>query len=292
MEPSPRVIATLWADKILRNHPQVKRDDVPTIRATLIEAALFELPVKQLAVAINAYDSHYKITIKGYTVIMSDRRWAKLFFTDTKAEELESVSDTFTQLTETGGAIKVIHVDVHQASDATAAAPETLSARKYRARERIAKRPIGAISDEPEITIEARDNATTWAHTIMAAHPKIKVQDKPYMEALLIELGLFEQPIEELSVGIHPHEGAYRVIVKGYKSLMNDRRWANIFLADTKSEQLDNVKDTFTQRTETGGAIKVIHMDSVNFTSAQNTNDAPTFSKSVMHSRKKRATIN
>lgn len=113
--------------------------------------------------------------------------------------------------------------------------------------------------------LQARILATEWAEKIMKDNAeKLMQADRPYVLATLIEAGMFERPIKKLACGITDSGDLYAITLKGYKNLMSDKLWGNIFLSKEKSQLLKNVKDTFTQMTD-DGLIKVIHVEKIKF---------------------------
>lgn len=108
--PDRRSIAQLWAKNVLKEDTVTKIPDQPYMEAVLTAAAMMEQPVKSLAVGINDNKDHYKITLKGYKMLMSDAAWYTTFSGPNRDELLDNVTGTYTQLTD-AGVIKVIHMN-------------------------------------------------------------------------------------------------------------------------------------------------------------------------------------
>ncbi len=116
--------------------------------------------------------------------------------------------------------------------------------------------------------LQARILATEWAENVLKNNEHIvKQQDRPYMLEALIQAGMFERPIRKLGCGMQDNGDIYVVTLKGYKGLMSDRLWGNIFLSKDKNQLLKNVLDTFTQMTDIG-LIKVLHIRKIKFNGA------------------------
>lgn len=105
-----RATATVWAQSVLKENPRVKAPDRPYIEAALVEAALMEYPLKELAVGINDCGQHYKITLKGYKNLLDDVLWVNAFHGAHRNAMLDNVTKSYTQLTDSG-AIKVIQIN-------------------------------------------------------------------------------------------------------------------------------------------------------------------------------------
>jgi len=110
LRPDRRSIAQQWAQNVLKDDTVTKTQDKPYMEAVLTTAAMMEQPVKSLAVAINDNGDHYKITLKGYKLLMSDEIWYTTFSGPNRDELLDNVKGTFTQHTDVG-VIKVIHMN-------------------------------------------------------------------------------------------------------------------------------------------------------------------------------------
>jgi len=99
---------------------QVPQADAPYIEAVLVEAALFEYPMKELSIALNQIGDFYNITIKGYQNLIDLIRWVNIFLGKNRHEMLCHVTHTYVQLTEKG-AIMVIQMEKIEFRTATSA---------------------------------------------------------------------------------------------------------------------------------------------------------------------------
>lgn len=131
LRPDRRTIAHAWAQSVLKDDTVTKTPDKPYMEALLTTAAMMEQPIKTLAVAINDNGDHYKVTIKGYKLLMSDKAWYLTFEGPNRDEMLDNVTGTFTQHTDLG-IIKVIHMNKIQFQTP---APTHHSARSQRKRD-------------------------------------------------------------------------------------------------------------------------------------------------------------
>jgi hypothetical protein len=100
-----RSLATGWSQNVLHADTVCKEQDRPYLLALLVEAALMELPVKTLSVAINEHTTDYAITIKGYKGLMSLRQWYNTFLGKNRNHMLDNVTDVFHQLTDVGSIV-------------------------------------------------------------------------------------------------------------------------------------------------------------------------------------------
>lgn len=86
------------AAEIMKDIP-VPRADAPHMKAVIVEALLFEEPMKNLQIAVNGHQStFYKITIKGYQNLIPLVKWVNTFLGQHRSQMLSLVSDTFVQI--------------------------------------------------------------------------------------------------------------------------------------------------------------------------------------------------
>jgi len=144
-----RSLATQWAQRVLQDDRNVKEQDKPYVLATLVQAAMMEVPIKTLSVAINEHNSDYAISIKGYTGLLSGNHWYQTFRGKRRDHMLHNVSDFYIQTADTKPfvVIRVNKVKFHHTPAASAAA--------------VAARTPGRISSGRVIV--AVDNSTTPA---------------------------------------------------------------------------------------------------------------------------------
>jgi hypothetical protein len=91
--------------------------------------------------------------------------------------------------------------------------------------------------------------------------------DAPYLEAVLVECALFEEPMKDLVIALNGVGTFYTITVKGYQNLISLVRWVNTFLGQNRNPMLCHVTDTFVQ-TNDKCVIMVIQMNKVEFTQA------------------------
>ena len=147
IRPDRRSIATAWAQSVLKEDTVTKTQDKPYMEAVLATAAMMEQPIKSLAVAINDCGDHYKITLKGYKLLMSDETWYLTFRGPNRDEMLDNVTGTYTQTPpDAAGPVKVIQLNKvvfltpapssqHYASSRETPSQIPSSSRRFRKRE-------------------------------------------------------------------------------------------------------------------------------------------------------------
>ncbi len=91
--------------------------------------------------------------------------------------------------------------------------------------------------------------------------------DAPYLEAVIIEAALFEEPMKDLLIGLNQVGTFYSITIKGYQNLIPLVRWVNTFLGQNRNPMLSHVTDTFVQ-TNDKSVMMVIQMDKVEFRQA------------------------
>lgn len=106
IRPDRATIAHAWAQQVLKDDSVTKSIDRPYMEALLVTAAMMEQPMKSLAVAINDNGDHYKVTLKGYKLLMDDAIWYHTFCGPNRDELLDNVKSTATQ--DVDGIVKVI----------------------------------------------------------------------------------------------------------------------------------------------------------------------------------------
>jgi hypothetical protein len=248
-----RAKATLWAQTILKDHPRIKGSEQLNVQSALVEAAMQEIPLKSLVVGINDNGGHYKITLKGYRNILDTVIWSQTFHNQNRARHLRSIGKTYTQLTQTG-VIKILNV---KKGTATADDDED-------------EELVPFAGNAPETDIPAsigrydqRAKAVQWARTVLADHHEVKQQDRPYVEASLVEAAMQESPLPKaLAVGINEQDDCYNITLHGYHNPLEDVQWTNAFHGRHRTEMMDNVTKSYSQLTEQG-AVMVICVSKV-----------------------------
>ena len=102
--------AQTWAietvDKL--NIPKV---DAPYMIAVLVEAALMELPLRVLHIAVNPDGTRYLITISGYSQMLDLVKWTSTFMGAERGQELSRVRGLYLQIPPSQGAYLVIDME-------------------------------------------------------------------------------------------------------------------------------------------------------------------------------------
>lgn len=102
--------------------------------------------------------------------------------------------------------------------------------------------------------------------------------DAPYLEAVLVEAVLFEEPMKQLEIGLNQVGSFYNITIKGYENLIDIVRWANTFLGLNRNAMLCHVTHSYVQTTDTK-VIMVIQMNKIEFHTSKNAelvSDPPT----------------
>lgn len=120
-----RIVAKEFAASVIKslNPPEA---DAPYLEGVIVEAVLFEIPMKDLQIGLNQVGSFYNLTIKGYENLIDIVRWANTFMGLNRNPLLCHVTHSFIQLTEKG-AIMVIQmnkIEFHTSSNADLVAEE------------------------------------------------------------------------------------------------------------------------------------------------------------------------
>jgi len=116
------------------------------------------------------------------------------------------------------------------------------------------------------MSIDVRLEAANFAKGITKQLDVAKA-DVPYLEAVLIEAALFEDPMSELVIGINKVGAFYNITIKGYQSMIDLVRWVNTFCGMNRAPQLCHVTHTYTQLTDTL-PVMVIQMNKIEFHTA------------------------
>jgi hypothetical protein len=116
--------------------------------------------------------------------------------------------------------------------------------------------------------LDSEIHAAAWATEIlnMPTHKNlVKPQDRPYIEAVLTQVGLMENPMKNLSVAILDTDNLYEITIKGWQQRMSDRRWTQTFLAEnTRDDMMKHVKDTYISMVD-NKVIRCIEVNKVQF---------------------------
>jgi len=109
-------------------------------------------------------------------------------------------------------------------------------------------------------TMEARIAAKEWAANMM---DKLKVPpaDSPYIQAVLMEAALFEDPPKELSINLTQIGDFYMITIKGYENMIDLVVWVELFMGRERDDMLCRVTRTFVQTPPNEGPMMVIQME-------------------------------
>lgn len=116
-----RLVAKSWANDVVKRL-QVSQSDRPFVQAVLVEAAMFEVPIQNLAISLNPVGDSYNICIKGYEELIDTVRWNNTFLGVHRNDMIQPVTHTFVHLKDQAMVVQANMMKYHHASDATDAA--------------------------------------------------------------------------------------------------------------------------------------------------------------------------
>jgi hypothetical protein len=112
--------------------------------------------------------------------------------------------------------------------------------------------------------------------------------DAPHMKAVIVEALLFEEPMKNVQIAVNGQQSTfYKITIKGYQGQIPLVKWVNTFLGQHKSQMLQLVSDTFVQINDKTPML-IIHMDKIEFHSAQSNSSASSSSGRAVGKMKKR----
>lgn len=144
-----RLEAAAMADGVLEALDQpVAQADVPSVRAVIIECAMFENPMPDLKVAVHQVGSYYNVTVSGYRNLLDLVRWVNVFVGNHRGIHMSNVTHTYLQQSDTTFyiVIQIQRVELHVAPATVAAgaahhgAGRTISKQSYSSRVPLVKR--------------------------------------------------------------------------------------------------------------------------------------------------------
>ena len=110
--------------------------------------------------------------------------------------------------------------------------------------------------------MEARIAAKEWTANIMNTL-NVPAGDRPYIQAVLMEAALFEDPAKDLSIGLNEVGDMYMITIKGYENMIDIVTWVELFMGRERDDMLCRVTRTFVQTPPNEGAMMVIQMEKV-----------------------------
>ena len=120
--------------------------------------------------------------------------------------------------------------------------------------------------------MQTRLAAKEFAREIVKTMDQIAEPDRPYMEAVVVEAVLFEEPLKDLKIGLSSVGPHYNVTIVGYENLIDLVRWVNTFMSMDRNPLLCHVTHTFVQMPPDKGAMMVVQMNKLEFHRAGMTN--------------------
>lgn len=238
--------ASEWARKMIGKLPEIRDVDKSHALAVLTEIGFFEQPRPILQVSLQRVGDVYTFTIRGYTGQFEIKRWCETFKLEDRHELLRRVTWTGGQLTAKEHAV-VLSMD---SADATLVSSSRAPA--------------------PPLPL---DRAAARAHAVEFACNLVKTMnvrefDRQWVEAVLVEVVLFETPLPELDITLDAVGDHYNITVHGYKGFVDYVLWCNRFLGRSRDKYLSHLVHTWQQTLEDRGPCLVLQMERSEFQKA------------------------
>lgn len=244
-----RVEAGKWARGVLTKFERGIRDvDKPHAHAVLTEAGLFELPRPPLEVSVKQVGDVYTITIRGYTGLFDVKRWCEIFMNGDRHELLRRITWTGGQLGVKEHAV-IIYME---SADATIRSGSGGGGHSNNA--------AANASADPALRKQAMEFAATLVKTM-----NVREFDRQWVEAVLIEVIMFEQPTPVLDISLDPVGDLYNITVHGYQNFIDYVRWCNRFLGKNRDKFLSHLVHTWQQTIPERGPCLVLQMERTEF---------------------------
>lgn len=236
--------AQRWARDIMKSQP-VREVDRPQMLAILTEIWLFEQPTPNLEVSINHGDGvRYTVTTCGFSPKIDAKRWTALFMNMTdRPELLRRVSGAMADLT-TKETQLILYVDSMDAPAGTAP-------------------PTHAPEASQAVRMHAAELAANMLKTL-----QVSERDRRWVEAVLVEAVLFEQPQPALDVTCDTVQDNYNITLHGYQTFVDLVAWLNRFLGKNRNKLLCHVTHTWLDELPGKGPCIVIQMEKSDFQKA------------------------
>lgn len=225
--------ASDWAAAMLSRPTQVAPEDRPALHRLLTELATLEDPIPALEVKVDSVGHVYDVTVRGFTAqIHVPTVVTKLKHKD-RNPLLAGVTKVWAQL-----GTKDILIGVQL------------------------KGQQGVVhhgSEPRNISDESRVIAMDWASNLVRSL-QTKEEDRQWVEAVITEALLFEQPQPKLDVVLAHVSDNYNVQLSGYKSALDLCLWANTFLAVRRSPMMMRIQHSYMQVVPDKGACIILQM--------------------------------
>lgn len=235
-----------WARQVSRKF-EIRDVDKSHTHAVFTEIALFEQPRPLLEVSAKRVGDIYTITVRGYSGTVDIKRWCEIFLHGERHELLRRVTWAGAQLTAKEIAL-VLYMDSADATIASSSAN---------------KMDRATINPEPAVRVHAVDFASNLVKTM-----NVREFDRQWVEAVLVEAIMFEQPQPTLEITLDPVGELYNITVHGYKGFVDLRRWCNKFLGKSRDKFLNHLVHTWLQVVPERGPCIVLQMERNEFQTA------------------------
>lgn len=241
--------ASEWARKMIGKLPEIRDVDKSHALAVLTEMGFFEQPRPILQVSLQRVGDVYTFTVRGYTGQFDIKRWCEIFMHGDRHELLRRVTWTGGQLTAKEHAV-VLSMD---SADATIVSG-------------------GGVNRAPSAAavaniVEERAHAIKFAGDLVKTM-NVREFDRQWVEAVLVEVVLFETPLPELDITLDAVGDHYNITVHGYKGFVDYVRWCNRFLGRSRDKYLSHLVHTWQQTLEDRGPCLVLQMERSEFQKA------------------------
>jgi hypothetical protein len=230
--------ASDWATAMMSRPTQVAPEDRPALHRLLTELAVLEDPIPALEVKVDSVGHVYDVTVRGFT----SQIHIPPLVTKMRAKErhplLAGITKVWAQL-----GIKDILIGV-----------------QLRGQQGVV---VGSAPPR-QVSEDLRLSAMEWAGDLVRSL-QTKEEDRQWVEAVVTEALLFEQPQPKLDV-ILAHVGDnYNIQLSGYKGTLDLCVWANTFLGVQREPMMMRIQHSFMQVVPEKGGCIVLQMTKAEF---------------------------
>lgn len=233
-----------WARQVAHKFVEIRDVDKAHLLAVLTEIALFEQPRPLLEVSVKRVADVYTLTVRGYTGTFDVKRWCEIFMHHDRHELLRRLTWTGGQLATKEHAV-VLSMDSADASLAS-------------------RGPMPVLNDHGTTSAAIRAHAIEFANELVKTM-NVREFDRQWVEAVLVEVVLFEQPQPTLDITLDAVGDHYNITVHGYKNFVDYVRWCNRFLGKSRDKFLSHLVHTWQQTIQDRGPCLVLQMERTEF---------------------------
>lgn len=233
--------ASRLASIMLKRQPKVAAEDQPAIHRLFMELLLLEYPFPALDAKIDTTGHVYDVTVRGFGYQIPIPPLVTKLRAQDCHELLKGVTKIWAQM-----GTKDILIGVQ------------VCGKQGIVNTTVAKR---------QISDEIRNSARRWAGELVSSL-QAKEEDRQWIEAVVCEALLFEQPPPKLDVVLAPVNDNYNLQLTGYKGALDLCLWANTFLGVSRNDMMVRVQHSFLQMVPEKGACIVLQMTKAEFQTA------------------------